>query len=271
MRNTLRAKIVNGTATVVVAGLVAACATAPNGPALRATLDIPAQAELTDVPFFAQVEYQCGPASLAMALAESGVSKDQCVVAPYPVFPGGLDSETPNSAPDSGNRPFHVLFAGTLQLRKGLPYLLEAKRRLGAAAIEFRLVGPSQLSETIMSELAREMEVVGPVIRSEMAQHYRWADAFVLPTLSEGSANVCYEAMANGLPVITTPNAGSIIRDGEDGLLVPVRNAELIAESIAALHKDRERREQLGGRARASLQRLTLQSYADRLKGLATA
>ena len=61
-------------ASLIVAGLVAACATAPNGPALRATLDIPAQTELTDVPFFAQVEYQCGPASLAMALAESGVA-----------------------------------------------------------------------------------------------------------------------------------------------------------------------------------------------------
>ncbi len=61
-------------ASLIVAGLVAACATAPNGPALRTTLDIPAQAELTDVPFFAQVKYQCGPASLAMALAESGVA-----------------------------------------------------------------------------------------------------------------------------------------------------------------------------------------------------
>ena len=61
-------------ASLIVVGLVAACATAPDGPALRAALNIPTQAELTDVPFFAQVDYQCGPASLAMALAESGVA-----------------------------------------------------------------------------------------------------------------------------------------------------------------------------------------------------
>jgi hypothetical protein len=61
-------------ASLIVVGLVAACATAPDGPRLRATLDIPAQAELADVPFFAQVDYQCGPASLAMALAASGVA-----------------------------------------------------------------------------------------------------------------------------------------------------------------------------------------------------
>ena len=61
-------------ASLIVAGLAAACATAPDGSARQAALDIPARIELTDVPFFAQLEYQCGPASLAMTLAESGVA-----------------------------------------------------------------------------------------------------------------------------------------------------------------------------------------------------
>jgi glycosyltransferase involved in cell wall biosynthesis len=91
------------------------------------------------------------------------------------------------------------------------------------------------LSEKAMVELREEMEVVGAVPRSEIAKHYGWADVFVLPTLSEGSANVVYEALAAGLPVITTPNAGSIIRDGGNGFLVPIRDAGKLAEAIMKL------------------------------------
>jgi glycosyltransferase involved in cell wall biosynthesis len=128
-----------------------------------------------------------------------------------------------------------ILFVGTLQLRKGIQYLLEAKRLLRTDSITIRLVGPSQLSEMALRQLRREVEVVGPVPRSELASHYDWADIFVLPTLSEGAANVCHEAMAAGLPVITTPNAGSIVRDGLDGHIVPIRNAAALCEAIEDL------------------------------------
>jgi len=72
------------------------------------------------------------------------------------------------------------------------------------------------------------------VPRSEMAAQYRWADIFLLPSLSEGSANVCFEALAAGLPVITTPNAGSVVRDGIEGFVVPIRSVDRI---VAAIHK----------------------------------
>ena len=82
-----------------------------------------------------------------------------------------------------------------------------------------------------------------------MARHYGWADALVLPTLSEGSANVCHEARAAGLPVITTPNAGSPIRHGVDGLIVPIRDPQAIADAIVEL-MDEETRSALSGAAR---------------------
>ena len=125
--------------------------------------------------------------------------------------------------------PLRVLFVGTLQLRKGIPYLLAARRQLRGNGVRIRLVGPSLLAPSVMRELRREMEVVGPVPRSRIGEHYAWADVVVLPTLSEGSANVVYEAMAAGLPVITTANAGSIIVDGESGVLIPIRDTEALA------------------------------------------
>jgi glycosyltransferase involved in cell wall biosynthesis len=65
-----------------------------------------------------------------------------------------------------------------------------------------------------------------------MADLYAWADVFLLPSICEGSAMVTYEALSWGLPVITTHNAGSIVRDTVDGWLVPIRDSEAIAKKL---------------------------------------
>jgi glycosyltransferase involved in cell wall biosynthesis len=98
-----------------------------------------------------------------------------------------------------------------------------------------------------------------------MAQHYAWADVFLLPSICEGSATACYEALAAGVPVITTENAGSVVRDGIDGFIVPIRDAGAIVERLEMLHRDRELLESM---ARGALQRaseFTVEKYGDRL------
>jgi glycosyltransferase involved in cell wall biosynthesis len=98
-----------------------------------------------------------------------------------------------------------------------------------------------------------------------VAQHYAWADVFLLPSISEGSAGVCYEALAAGLPVITTPNAGSVVRYGVDGFVVPIRDPEAIAEQLLRLARDREL---LGVMALSSVARtaeFTASAYGRRL------
>ena len=67
-----------------------------------------------------------------------------------------------------------------------------------------------------------------------------FADAhiYVYPSLHEGSTVSIYEAMASGLPVVTTPNAGSVIRDGVDGFVVPVRDVDATRERIEKLYRD---------------------------------
>jgi glycosyltransferase involved in cell wall biosynthesis len=144
-----------------------------------------------------------------------------------------------------------VLTIGAVGLRKGSPYVLQAARLLQGRAV-FRMVGSTRVSETALRELRTQVEVVGTVPRSEIVRHYAWADVFLLPSVCEGSATVTYEALACGLPVICTPNAGSIVRDGVDGFLVPARDTgamvtrlELLASSPALWqslsHNARER------------------------------
>src|SRR5690606_13675779 len=88
---------------------------------------------------------------------------------------------------------------------------------------------------------------------------------FLLPTLSEGSAMVCYEALAAGLPVITTPNAGSVVRDGVDGFIVPIRDGLAIAERLERLATEPGLLEQMSANALETAKEYTLDKYATRL------
>ncbi|MCK4375945.1 MAG: glycosyltransferase family 4 protein, partial [Candidatus Brocadiae bacterium] len=117
----------------------------------------------------------------------------------------------------------------------------------------------------LMSACPANVEVVGPVPRDEVMMHYRWADVFCLPSICEGSATVTYEALAAGLPVVTTSNTGSIVRDGVEGFIVPIRDSDAIADALARLLKDRQL---LRDMSQAALDRSaygSLDAYGERL------
>ena len=98
-----------------------------------------------------------------------------------------------------------------------------------------------------------------------MSEHYSWADVFLLPSLCEGSATVIYEALAHGLPVICTPNTGSVVRDGMDGFIVPIRDAATTAARLEQLAGDRELRTWMGANARQRASEFTVAAYGRRL------
>ncbi|MFO0944583.1 MAG: glycosyltransferase family 4 protein [Planctomycetota bacterium] len=131
--------------------------------------------------------------------------------------------------PGSG---IHVLFVGRVDLRKGAHYLIEAARMLKGTDVSIRICGPNFLTPEALKDLPPNLTLTGRITRSEVARQYEWADIFCLPTLCEGSAMVNYEAMAMGLPVITTPNAGSIVQDGVNGYVFRARDAGAIVEAI---------------------------------------
>lgn len=209
----------------------------------------------------------CGSRFCRDALVESGVAANRCHILPNPIFvsrPSGVVAGEPETS-----RNLRVLFAGTLQLRKGIQYLHNAARELQDETVEFRVVGPSLLSEAANRKLAEVCDVTGAAPRSRMADHYRWADVLVLPTLSEGSANVCHEAMAAGLPVITTRAAGSLLQDDVNGLLVPERDTEALVAAIVWMARDPEARRRLGEAAWSSVSRAHDEGlYPQRLRAL---
>ena len=94
-----------------------------------------------------------------------------------------------------------------------------------------------------------------------MTALYLWADAFVLPSIAEGSAIVIYEALSFGLPVITTPNAGSVLEDGVEGQIVPASDSVALAAAILAYCNDPELLKQHAAGARAAVNKISLDRY----------
>jgi glycosyltransferase involved in cell wall biosynthesis len=202
----------------------------------------------------------CGSPFVRDSVAACGGPVEKCTVVPY-----GVDARfrVPESRPHDG--PLRVLTVGSVGLRKGAPYVLEtAKCCEGGAA--FRMVGSVDVTEAARLQLEKYVDVVGRVPRSEMPHQYEWADVFLLPSICEGSATVTYEALAAGLPVICTPNSGSIVRDEKEGFIVPIRDPEAIAECIHRLATDRQLRSTMSKNALVRYEEAgNLDAYADRL------
>ncbi len=138
----------------------------------------------------------------------------------------------PERATPSKAEPLRLLFVGTICQRKGADVLFRALSSLRDVNWHLDLVGGiTSAIATAWSQFLSDPRVTwfGTVRRPEVAALMSRADAFVFPSLAEGSARVIAEAMATGCYVITTRNAGSIVQDGVHGRLVPVGDADALA------------------------------------------
>lgn len=201
----------------------------------------------------------CGSEFVRNAIHSAGGPADRCVVVPYCYEP---DTALPERVRHT--RRLRVLTVGTVGLRKGLAWVSQTAEQL-RGQMDFRVVGPLRLAPRGVEILNNSVDLVGPVPRSEVLDHFKWADVFLLPSLCEGSATVCYEAMAMGLPVICTPNTGSVVREGEDGFIVPVRNTATIVERLLQLDRDRDLLLAMSKAAAARAGYFSMESYIHRL------
>jgi glycosyltransferase involved in cell wall biosynthesis len=162
-------------------------------------------------------------------------------------------------------KPPLLLAVGQLKEKKGFGYLLEACRILIDQGVEFTCVivgeGPLRSAlETKIAELSLQHRVrlLGSLPHQAVIEKYKEATTFVLPCVTaangdrDGIPNVILEAMAMGLPVVSTRHSGigEAVEDGRSGLLVPPGDSTALAGSLAQLIGDEELRERLGRFAR---------------------
>ena len=202
------------------------------------------------------------------SLIRQDVPESKIIVVPLAYEPPheALELQRRGKARRPPSEPLVVLFLGQVILRKGVPYLIEAGRLLKDANVQILIAGRVGLSAQAVASAPANVHFLGRVDH-EKAQHL-WveSDAFVLPTVSDGFALTQLEAMAHGMPVITTRNCGDVVSDGVDGLIVPTCDSGALAAAIAKLVEDRSLLADMSRAAMRTSRLFSLEYYADRVE-----
>lgn len=158
---------------------------------------------------------------------------------------------------------FTILFVGRLAEEKGVVYLLEALTMLEKAGKKCKTLivgtGPVELElkKYIEShDLGDVVSMVGWIDQATLPEYYAAADVFVGPSLREAQGLVFIEALAAGLPIVTTDQGGmkDFIRNGQNGFMVEARSPQALATALATLYDDRVLLHRLGAYAPMSIQ-----------------
>ncbi len=156
-------------------------------------------------------------------------------------------------------------FVGSVGLRKGAPYFFEVAKRLASKQVRFVMVGPLLLDNQIINRNKGPVEIIGPVPRPDVGRWLERFDIFYFPSTCEGSAGAVNEAMASALPVVTTPNSGSTVRDGIEGFLVSCDDVTTACDRIEKLVNDAVLRRSLGDAGRIRNKTFDMSWYSQEL------
>ena len=166
-----------------------------------------------------------------------------------------------------GDRPFRALFTGQMTIRKGIHHLLEAWSQAARGDDELLFAGYPR--EPYALDLVRRASgrhrYLGFVPHARLQDVYRQADIFVVPSLAEGGVYVIYEALACGLPCIVSDRAGSAVRDGVEGFVVPVGDTGMLADRIARLRDDEALRRRMASAARRRAEQFSWPEFYRRI------
>ncbi len=197
----------------------------------------------------------------------------------YNIIPNGIDLElfSPDVSPikEFCDGKLNILFVGRLETQKGVNYLIKAYRRVRQEVPNSRLiiVGPGTRlrakyeKEVLRGEL-KDVIFVGGKPQSELPQYYKSADVFCAPATGlESFGIVLLEAMAVGKPIVATNIEGynSVLTDGVEGLLVPPRNEEMLAQALISLLTNESLRQKMAARARLKAMEYSWEHVAQRV------
>lgn len=188
------------------------------------------------VAMMADVDFVLSPSGfVTRSFLERGFKPEQILRNVYPV---NLSCFAPAREPRPVARPLTLVCTGSLSLRKGTPYLLEAFRLVQNKIPTARLLLTDAVQDNVKPVLAQyrdlPIEWSPSLPHAQLAERLRGADIFLLPSLEDGFAQTVTEALACGLPAITTANTGAsdLIQSGVNGEVVPIRDPQALADAV---------------------------------------
>jgi glycosyltransferase involved in cell wall biosynthesis len=168
-------------------------------------------------------------------------------------------------------KPFRVIFVGLINIRKGIPYLLQAwdLLKIPEDKTELLLVGTvNKDCVNLISNITKKNIIVyGSTDRDTLKKLYYSSSVFVLPSIEEGFGMVAGEAMACGLPVICTTHTGisDIIKNNTHGFIIPPYNPEVLAEKIEWCYLNQDKAQEMGKIGKEHIKNFGWDNYGDRV------
>jgi len=180
----------------------------------------------------------------------------------------GVDLELFRPRPAEPTTPFKILSVGRMEPSKGFPYLLQACAQLRSRGIPFEctLIGDGPDEHTLRQLIGKlglgDHVILHPAVPyKEIPQYYARSHLFVLPAVSEchwGIPNVLIEAMAVGVPVITTPLPAipELVRHRVNGIIVPEKDPLALSNAVQELIQSPDLRRRFAQYGRAVVEEL---------------
>jgi glycosyltransferase involved in cell wall biosynthesis len=208
----------------------------------------------------------CPSAFVLDSLPEKTRLSKTCVVAPFGSPAMEADNGSYRSHTTHANR-LRFLFAGALTQRKGLADLFAAMKLVKSRNVELVVMGSLILPMRFYRNEFANFLYEPPRAHAAVLRLMRSCDVLVLPSIVEGRALVQQEAMACGLPLIATRNAGGedLIIEGKTGFLVPAGTPAAIAEKIEWFLENRDQLPAMSATARAKAAELTWPAYGEKI------
>jgi glycosyltransferase involved in cell wall biosynthesis len=194
-------------------------------------------------------------------LVRNGIPADKVHVIPY-----GVDTQRFARSGGDESRPFRFAYVGLLTARKGIPLLVKAWERLTHPGAELWLIGKgSPKAKTLLPPLPG-LRHIDAVPHDDVPRLLSQCDSFVFPSFFEGFGLVLLEAMACGLPVITTTSTAGpdIITRDHDGWVLEPGNLDRLVGAMEFCLKNRNRIAEMGSNARRKAEQFSWNAYGER-------
>jgi alpha-maltose-1-phosphate synthase len=162
---------------------------------------------------------------------------------------------------------FSIIWASAFTQTKGIGYLLQAMARVPIPGMQLVLAGYRHGRDAVEPYEDRLSVLrLGHISRQQLGQVMGRCHVHIFPTLVEGFARNIIEAMAAGLPVITTPNSAApdLIQNGVNGFIVPIRDVKAICDRLLWVYHHPEAAAEIGDRAQQRVAHLTPADYRQR-------
>jgi glycosyltransferase involved in cell wall biosynthesis len=196
------------------------------------------------------------PSSYALnSFLKKGIDKKKLFLNPM-----GVDLQRFNPLPKKHTEIFQVIYVGTLSIKKGIFYLLEAFKKLKFKNKKLTLIG--NIDHTIKDKLAKylsnEIEYLSPIKNYLLTKYYSEANVLVQPSIDDGFSMVVAEALACACPVIATENTGAtdLFKDGQEGFIIKSKSVEEIYEKLQLLADDKIMQEKMSYNAEIAVNKI---------------